>query len=909
MSAQLLAQMEKRGEIMVHSLATNLANPLYISDMAAMHELLSAANGQKDVVSAWVYDRDGTIAHDGTEELALLGKNLASPEVLTAMSSLDQLVKRPREDACEVVYPIVIGDETIGCVKITLSLAGINADIAAVDAQLASIGRDGVRRPLETLAFIIAGLVVLAVLISISLGKSLAEPIGQLAQFATRVGQGDYSPLSASSRKDEIGELFTAFRTMGEDLKQTTVSKDYVEGIISSMTDCLAILRPDGKIERVNQALCVLLDYTEEELVGRAFVELIASKDEDMQERIDALTAAGTPISQDGLYLKKNGQSVPVAIATSSMRDVASQELRIVCIAKDITERVASENALRYRVRREQHISSISSQFISHSPEQLAAGINHALLHLGEFAGADRSFVSLYADDGTTVSATYEWCAPGIQPDSEQLQALLAAPATWSTPTLASDDIIHIRSVADLSYSLSDIRGELEAENIHSLVAVPMRINDSRIGTFAFASVHREMASSDDIIPLLRIVGEIFTNAVARQRGEQERNALEDQVLHSQKLESLGVLTGGIAHDFNNLLAGILGNAELAILDLPTESLGIKYVEKIKTGGSRAADLINQMLAYSGHGKRLVEPINLNALVNEMRKLIDVSIPKKVDLVSNLAEQLPAMRGDATQIRQIVMNLITNAADAIGNSTGTITLTTSLIQVDKRYLATTYLSEDLELGDYIELTVSDTGCGMSRETKARLFDPFYSTKFTGRGLGLASVLGIAKGHKGTVRVDSEVGVGTKFSVAFPAEAAIVNPGADAASTSVTWKGQGLILVVDDEEPLRDLATAMLSKLGFETLTAEDGGEAVERYKEYGDKISAVFLDFTMPVMNGDEVFAELLKVNPDVKVVLASGHGETEVAPRFPADACVCFISKPYRYRELAEAMRKTLGE
>jgi signal transduction histidine kinase len=253
-----------------------------------------------------------------------------------------------------------------------------------------------------------------------------------------------------------------------------------------------------------------------------------------------------------------------------------------------------------------------------------------------------------------------------------------------------------------------------------------------------------------------------------RERAEQERRRLEEKLLQTQKLESLGVLAGGIAHDFNNLLVGVVGNASLLLLDLPPGSPFRPTAEEIQQAGERAAELVRQLLAYAGKGKVVVERCNASRLVEETVVLLKSVISKKVALEYRLVEDLPEIEADATQMRQIIMNLITNASESIGDDRGVIRISTGVVRADRRYLSKTCLSEDLPEGQYVSLEVADNGCGMDAETRKKIFDPFFSTKVTGRGLGLAAVLGIVRGHRGAIRVESQPRAGTKFCVLFPA---------------------------------------------------------------------------------------------------------------------------------------------
>ena len=403
----------------------------------------------------------------------------------------------------------------------------------------------------------------------------------------------------------------------------------------------------------------------------------------------------------------------------------------------------------------------------------------------------------------------------------------------------------------------------------------------------------------------------IIRDVTERKRAEEEKRKLQEQILQTQKLESLGVLAGGIAHDFNNLLMGVLGNASLCQLELPEESPARSYVENIMKAGRFAAELTNQMLAYSGKGKFVLEAVNLSELVEDMTHMLKISVSKNVSVKYDLEADLSPIEADDTQIRQVVMNLITNASEAIGEDAGFVSLRTGVMDAGREYFMKTLLKEDLPEGPYVYMEVSDTGCGMNEETIAKIFDPFFSTKYTGRGLGLAAVLGIVRGHRGAIRVSSEPGRGTVIKILFPvknvdvSEQQLVIKPADQLVPS----GGKSVLVVDDEDIVRDVATKMLKSLGFDVLTASDGREGVEVFRENEVRIVAVLLDYTMPSMSGDEAFRELRRIRSDIPIILSSGYNEKEVTERFADKVLVSFIKKPYRFTQLEDRIRKLLGE
>ena len=392
-----------------------------------------------------------------------------------------------------------------------------------------------------------------------------------------------------------------------------------------------------------------------------------------------------------------------------------------------------------------------------------------------------------------------------------------------------------------------------------------------------------------------------------RKRAEDERHMLEAQIRHAQKLESLGVLAGGIAHDFNNLLMAILGNADLALMDLSPVSPVRENLTEIKKASQRAADLAKQMLAYSGKGKFVIEPLNLSELIEEMSHILEVSISKKAVLKYDLPENVPLFEGDASQVRQIIVNLITNASEAIGERSGIISITVGAMQADQQYLRETYLDEELPGGLYVTLEVADTGCGMTDETRHKLFDPFYTTKFTGRGLGMAAVLGIVRGHHGAVKIYSELEKGTTMKVLFPAIESDADSGSEQPQKTTRWRGSGSVLLADDEDSVRAVGAMLMERLGLTVVHACDGRQAVDIYTEQKDDIDCVILDLAMPHMDGEEAYRQLRRIDPEVRVIMSSGYNEQEVTQRFLGKGLAGFIQKPYQLGELIQTLRRTL--
>lgn len=403
------------------------------------------------------------------------------------------------------------------------------------------------------------------------------------------------------------------------------------------------------------------------------------------------------------------------------------------------------------------------------------------------------------------------------------------------------------------------------------------------------------------------IIQAIVRDIGTQRRAEADRTALERQLFQAQKMESLGVLAGGIAHDFNNLLMGVLGHAGLALEQLNPLHPARRNLEAIQKAGQRAADLTRQMLAYSGRGQFVVRNLDLTAQVEEMVHLLEVSLPKTVVLKLDLRRGLPTISADAAQVQQVIMNLVINAAEAIGETSGLITLATGVQYLDAAMIRALLVGQDVAPGAYVYLEVSDTGCGMDPDTVGRIFEPFFTTKFTGRGLGLSAIMGIVRGHKGALKVYSEVGRGTTFKVLFPSqgptqEAVSADPG------EVAWQGAGLVLVVDDDETVRSVARQTLELKGFEVLEAEDGLVALELLQRRGSDIALVLLDMTMPHLGGEATFREMRQVRPDIRVILSSGYNEQEALSRFMGKGLKGFLQKPYGPKELLAKVQSVLG-
>lgn len=396
------------------------------------------------------------------------------------------------------------------------------------------------------------------------------------------------------------------------------------------------------------------------------------------------------------------------------------------------------------------------------------------------------------------------------------------------------------------------------------------------------------------------------TNRVLEQ---QRRYAEEDKAHESQRLESLGMLAGAIAHDFNNLLHVIMLNADLARNHLNADSKSAVSIDRLMTTVNRAAELCSELLAYSGRGHFTIEPFDAEQLVGEMKNLLEISTPKGVAIEMSTDGSNPTINGDITQIRQVIMNLITNAGEAIGNRPdGLIRIAVATQDYDRSDLELKRFIEDVEPGKFVSIIVEDNGAGMDPSTIKRMFDPFFSTKETGHGLGLSAVLGIVRGHQGTISVESSVEAGTSISTLFPLDQNSQQRVIPAAASPQAVPSQGLILFVDDEEEIRDLGSTVLNECGYSVIEASNGQEAIDIFTDRHEELRLVIIDLMMPHKTGLEAYFEISEIDKSVPVVFSSGFNESELLQQLPPKTRAAFLKKPYLANDLSTFVESIIG-
>jgi PAS domain S-box-containing protein len=685
--------------------------------------------------------------------------------------------------------------------------------------------------------------------------------------------------------------------------KELLKSEERYRRIFENLQDVYYETGMDGTILEVSPSIDKISLYNWKELIGKSLYDIYTDPKE--RDKFVELILDKGVVNDYEINLKdKDGSQRPCSITTLLMRDSQGTPVKLIGSMRDISERRLAEEALRESEDRYRTlVGAIPDPVVVYDSGGRVTYVNDAFVQVygwsrEELMGGRIDFVPpeetettqeawrRTLEDGTVFFETKRWNKNGDLLDIQLRTAILHDQEGKHVLSI----VIHrdVTALKQAEKALRKAHDELE-----------MRVEERTV----------ELAKANEA---LRV------EIAEHKQAVEVKMALERQVQQAQKLESLGVLAGGIAHDFNNLLMAILGNADLALDELSPMSPSRGNLQAIVVASKRAAELVKQMLAYSGKGRFVVEPIDAGGLIEEISHLLEVSISKKAVLKYNLAENLPTFDGDVTQIRQVIMNLMINASEAIGDKSGGIALSTGAMDCDRAYLDDVNevlragLDEMLPEGVYTYFEVADTGCGMDAETIEKVFDPFFTTKFTGRGLGMSAVLGIVRGHKGTLKIYSEVGKGTTFKVFFPANEMPDNDLAVRSKDEAEekdWRGSGTVLIADDEETVCAVGKQMLERMGFSVLTAPDGREALKVFREHADEIVCVLLDLTMPHMDGEEAFRAIRRLHPGVTVMLCSGYNEQDATQRFAGKGLAGFIQKPYNMAALREKLTQVLRE
>lgn len=550
-------------------------------------------------------------------------------------------------------------------------------------------------------------------------------------------------------------------------------------------------------------------------------------------------------------------------------------------------------------------IAEIATRFATRRGLDVDDGeIELALERTGAFLEVDRCYVFLLRPDRSRIDNTHEWCAPGIEPQRQALQDLRAADAPWFMQKVLSGEVVHVEDVAALPAEAATDRALLEEQGIRSLLAVPIVVASGTLGFVGFDAVRARRTWDDETRDRLRLLAVVLGGAIHAGRTERAREDLDRSVQATQRLESLGLLAGEIAHDFNNLLSGVLGHAELALraIDRGDADAG-EHVGRIARVAQQLAALCRQLIAYSGRGQLHVEPVDVDALIHDLGELLAIAVAEDVQLTVARATTPCIVDADPSQLRQVVLNLVTNAAEATRGAGGHVALKTTVEDCDAARIAAAVIGQDAQPGRFVVVEVDDDGSGIAAGDLPRMFEPFFSTKGPGRGLGLAALAGIVRAQHGAVEVDTEPGRGTRVRVLLPAASGVlasVPAPADAVPTGDVGGAVRRALVVDDEELVRDIGCAILRDAGLLVDTAADGPAAIDAVARARTRYDVAVVDLRMPGLSGLAVVRRLRELDPGLRIVLTSGYAHETPAELADADA---FLAKPFRRHELLDAI------
>jgi PAS domain S-box-containing protein len=704
--------------------------------------------------------------------------------------------------------------------------------------------------------------------------------------------------LERTSDLNHANEQLRTELTERQRIEEALVMQErHLKAIIDTEPDCVKLLDRDGALLMMNPAGLTLLGAdTFDEVKGTYAYTLVAPEHQEMFIKAIEATFSGTPAELTFKIQSLKGGTAWLESHVVPLRDSQGTIVSALAISRDVTEKVLVEEETTNTKRRMACLLRISQHPFTTEDELLDKALHEAL----ELTESSIGYIFYYDQQSKQFSLS-SW-SPGAMQECTVAERRtcyeLDHTGIWGEAVRQRRPII----LNDFQVTNPLKKGYPEGHvTLNKFLTIPVLIDDVIVAVIGVANKEKDYTETD-VLQLSLLMDSVW-KITARKRADEERLNLEKQLLHTQKLESLGVLAGGIAHDFNNILTSIIGNADLALMRLGPESPVADNLHRIELASSRAADLARQMLAYSGKGHFVIERLDVNKLLEEMLHMVEVSISKRATLRLNLSRQPAIIEADASQMHQVVMNLVINASEALGEENGTITVTSGTLECDRIYLDNIWPNQQLPEGTYVVVDVADTGCGMSKETTARIFDPFFTTKFTGRGLGMAAVFGIIKGHKGAIKVYSEEGKGSLFKILLPASTTLAKaPPVKPAEEQ--WQGNGTVLLVDDEEFVRSIGTDMLKELGFEVVTAEDGQEALDIYTGR-QNIDIVILDLTMPRLDGEQTFHALRALKPAVKVIISSGYNEQDVTSKFAGMGLAGFVQKPYKFSVLRDALRK----
>ncbi len=877
---------------------------------------------------------------------------------------------------------------------------------------------------------IIIGIVFISIIL-IFLEVFILQRLSRLARDVNKIEQTkDFSSRISISGKDELSQLTININSMLDSLEKAREdlreSERWFSTTLKSIGDAVIATDKDGRVIFQNKIAEGLTGWTSEEAFQKPLNEIFHIINEitrqQVENPVDKIIREGiiVGLANRTILISKDGREIPIADSGSPIKDDKGDIAGVVLVFSDVTDSRKAVKELEFRLELEHIILNISGHFVNIRANEINEGIDRALKLIGEFFGVDRSYLFLISDDFSTMSNINEWCSEDSLSVKNRLQDVPIDKFSWAINKFKNNESIELSSLDELPLEAEAERQEFEIEGIKSIINVPMIYQGRLKGFLGFDKVREEKIWSSDSISLLRVIGEIFINAIERMANESNiallATAIEqlaetiiitdingkiqyanpsfekitgysieeaigktprmlksgqqdelfyknlwdtikagniwrghfinkrkngefyeeeavissvrdsqgklthfvavkrdvtqeikmaNQLRQSQKMEAIGTLAGGIAHDFNNLLTGVLCYTNIIKLKSKMDDRIFQAADVIEKAAHQGAQLTAQLLGFARRGKHQIIPVDIHTAIQDVIKILSRTIPKNIAITQKLQAVAPYIMGDPGQMEQIIINLAVNASDAMPNG-GELIIETNIEELDEKYCKS---HAGAEPGKYLLITVTDTGTGISKDLQDRIFEPFFTTKEPGKGtgMGLATVYGIVKNHNGSVRVYSEVGHGTTFKIYLPLYAGQDIPVKPMPSkTFIT--GTARILLVDDEQMVRDASAEVLRHLGYKVVTASDGEEAIEYYKNFYGEIDLVILDMIMPNKGGRDCFREMKKINPDIIAILSTGYGMDGAAQEIIDEGMKGFVQKPFQLAYLSEVISKALS-
>ena len=710
-------------------------------------------------------------------------------------------------------------------------------------------------------AMLSSAVLALGVLLSLLLARSLSRPIADLTALAKRIAEGDFDQYAAVGGSAEIASLSQSISLMSgaicDKIEELEDSRENLTITLNSIGDAVIATDLRGSIVRMNPVAEKLTGWSAAEAAGKpldAVFKIHSSLTGGMVENPVSIVLAQNRVvslANHTSLTARNGTVRQIADSGAPIRNAHGMVVGVVLVFRDVTEHYAAEAERRRLV----NIMESTTDLVSvATPDGRVVYLNAAgKKMLGWHQGKD---------------STYGPIARAHPQEHARLIEEVGIPAAKRDGTWSGESIL------------------LSADGTQIPVSQVIIAHYSPSGEVEYLST------------VIRDISE-------QKQQEEDRLRLEAQLRQAQKMEVLGTLAGGIAHDFNNILAPILGYAEIAQRDLPQESPLQAYLEQVRLSAKRGADLVAQILYFSGQGDRPAQPLRLESVIDDTLKLLRATLPATIDLKSDISPHCGPVMGDATQLHQVLMNLGTNAFQAIGEKNGTIEIRLEPVDVDEAF---SRIHPQFKTGPYVRLSLRDSGCGMDSYTIEHAFEPFFTTKgaYKGTGLGLAVVHGIINKHQGQVIVDSELGKGSTFSVYLPMlESAQIEEAQHAGELPL---GSGRILVIDDEEDVCSMAREMLERLGYEVTSCTKVEEAITLVNSDPTAFQLIITDRTMPVMTGPQLIEKLLTVCPNMPFIIMSGYSEEDSLDAAGRSEIRHYLRKPFGIHEIGFAVKQILS-